>query len=147
MIFLDEIVYRRSLGKLQREREKTVRAYKSKWEALLKSKGGADARDELRHDEQFELEEWDEEIDQLTTRHLREQARRLIVPLPAIDDEKAWFESKMFGFRLLTPEGVKIVRSDIRTEQKARWEFWQTRVTLGLALIGSVFGILAFFRK
>ncbi|RXH14858.1 hypothetical protein [Bradyrhizobium guangzhouense] len=146
MIFPDEIRYRWALARLQRDRQQTANSYKKKFEDLLKAKGGREAREDLRRDEQFELEEWDEEIDQLTTGHLREQARRLIVPLPSFEDEKAWFESKMFGFKMLTPEGVKMVRADLRAEQKARWEFWQTRVTLGLALLGSVFGVLAYFK-
>jgi hypothetical protein len=35
------------------------------------------------------------------------------------------------------------LRADIRAEQKANWDYWANRVTLALALIGSIFGVLA----
>ena len=34
-----------------------------------------------------------------------------------------------------------------RAEQKADWDYWANRITLALALIGSIFGVLAFFKK
>lgn len=138
----DETIYQFKLRKLQRKRAATLKLFKRKYEELLEQNGDRNARDELRSREQFEVDEWDEDIDELTTQHLRSQARKLIVPMPDHDDK-----SKMFGFHHLTPHGVKIVRADIRAEKKARWEFWQTRVTLGLALVGSIFGVLAYFRK
>ncbi len=91
-MFVNELKYRWSLARLQRGRAKTIITFRKKWETLLKAKGDRDARDALRSEEQFNLEEWDEEIDQLTTGFLREQARKLIVPLPSIDDENLWFE-------------------------------------------------------
>ena len=143
----DESFYEFKLQRLQRKRAATLKHFKRKWEQLLKDKGDRGARDEMRSREQFEVEEWDEDINQLTTQHLRNMALKLIVPLPPYDDGVSWFELKMFGYRLLTPHGVKTVRADIRAERKARWEFWQTRVTLALALIGSIFGILAYFKR
>lgn len=136
----DELIYQTKLRRFQRKRAATVELYRKKWQVLRAEKGDRDAREELRSREKFDLDEWDEEISQLTTEQLVASARNLIVPLPPYEDEKAWFVSKMFGYRLLTREGVKTVRADIRSERKAQWEFWQTRVTLVLAVIGSVFG-------
>jgi hypothetical protein len=143
----DEAIYRFKLQRLQRKRAATVTHFRKEWEKLLKAKGSRDARDDLRSREQFDLDEWDEEINQLTTQHLVTLARNLIVPLPPYEDEKSWFESKMFGFRLLTSDGVKTLRAEIRAEKKAQWEFWQTRVTLALSVAATAISIFAFFRK
>jgi hypothetical protein len=51
------------------------------------------------------------------------------------------------GKEYLTPEAAIKIRADIRAEQKANWDYWANRITLGLALIGSIFGVLAFFTK
>jgi len=39
------------------------------------------------------------------------------------------------------------IDQEIRAEQKANWDLWQSHVMFGLALIGSIFGMLAFFEK
>jgi hypothetical protein len=49
--------------------------------------------------------------------------------------------------RYLTASAAQKLRADIRAEQKADWDYWANRVTLALALIGSIFGVLAFFKK
>ena len=49
--------------------------------------------------------------------------------------------------RYLTAAAAQKLRADIRAEQKADWDYWANRVTLALALIGSIFGVLAFFKK
>jgi hypothetical protein len=58
----------------------------------------------------------------------------------------------MFAIRharepFLTAEAAQKLRADIRAEQKADWEYWANRVTLALALIGGIFGVMAFFKK
>lgn len=49
-------------------------------------------RERLREDERFALNERDNEIDVLTTAYLPQNARRLQLPIPDIDDEKYWAE-------------------------------------------------------
>jgi hypothetical protein len=67
------------------------------------------------------------------------------VPIPY--DEESWEQTRYSKDRHLTAAAAQKLRADIRAEQKADWEYWQGRVTLGLALIGSIFGVLAFFKK
>jgi hypothetical protein len=87
-------------------------------------------------------------MDKFRSDYLVEQARRHHVPIP--DDEEAWFlhpYATADEERYLTAAAAQKLRADIRAEQKADWDYWANRVTLALALIGSIFGILAFFKK
>lgn len=85
------------------------------------------------------------EIDSFRSRYLVEQAYKYHVPVPF--DEECWMQPRGSKERYLTAEAAQKLRADIRAEQKADWEYWQGRVTLTLALIGSIFGVLAFFKK
>jgi hypothetical protein len=85
------------------------------------------------------------ELDEFRSKYLIEQAYKYHVPIP--DDDESWELRRYTKERILTAAGAQKLRADIRTEQKADWEYWQGRVTLTLALIGSIFGVLAFFRK
>ncbi|MCK1672687.1 hypothetical protein [Bradyrhizobium sp. 150] len=84
-------------------------------------------------------------IDNFRSKYLVEQAYRLHVPLPY--EEDSWIQPRGAPEAYLTPEAAHKLRAEIRTEQKANWEFWQGRVTLTLGLIGSIFGVLAYFKK
>ena len=63
----------------------------------------------------------------------------------------------MIGFRSDESEGTLLLVADWQAKLtklssrrligKADWDFWANRVTLSLALVGSIFGILAFFKK
>lgn len=105
--------------------------------------GGSEAPDLVRAQERA-LMMHENEIDQFRSDWLVEQAYRYHVPLPT--DESAWVNPRYSIKAYLTPEAATKVRSDIRAEQKANWEYWANRVTLGLAMIGSIFGVLAYFK-
>jgi hypothetical protein len=87
-------------------------------------------------------------MDKFRSDYLVEQAHRYHVPIP--DDEEAWFlhpYATADEERYLTAAAAQKLRADIRAEQKADWDYWANKVTLALALIGSIFGVLAFFKK
>ena len=74
-------------------------------------------------------------------------AVRYHVPIPTKEED--WQQHSYTtdeDERYLTAAAQKL-RADIRAEQKADWDYWANRVTLALALIGSIFGVLAFFKK
>ncbi|MDB5616174.1 hypothetical protein [Tardiphaga sp.] len=87
-------------------------------------------------------------LDKFRSDYLIEQANIYHVPTPGNEDD---WESHAFATtdeeRYLTASAAQKLRSDIRAEQKADWDYWANRVTLALALIGSIFGVLAFFKK
>lgn len=88
-------------------------------------------------------------LDSFRSKYLLEQAVKYHVPIP---DKKEDWQTHRFAIdddedRYLTPAAAQKLRADIRAEQKADWDYWANRVTLALALIGSIFGVLAFFRK
>lgn len=67
--------------------------------------------------------------------------------MPVPEDEKSWMQPRGAPERFLTTTAAHKLRADIRAEQKADWDYWAGRVTLALALIGSIFGVLAYFKK
>jgi hypothetical protein len=87
-----------------------------------------------------------QEIGLLMTRYLVYRARRHYIPLP--EDEESWFRARYYGGeKFLSPEAARKLHQEIKAEEKVNWDYWQSRVTFALALVGSIFGILAFFRK
>jgi hypothetical protein len=84
-------------------------------------------------------------IDYLRSKYLIELAHRYHVPIPR--GEEHWMQPRGADEEYLTLEAAHKLRGEIREEQKAVWEYWHSRVTFALALIGSIFGVLAYFRK
>ena len=84
-------------------------------------------------------------IDRFRSKYLVEQAYRYHAPIP--QDEDSWEQGRLTDERYLTASAAQKLRADIRAEQKADWDYWASRVTLALALIGSIFGVLAFLKK
>jgi hypothetical protein len=87
----------------------------------------------------------EQEIGVLRSRHLVRQAYLNDIPVP--DDEASWFYSRYAGERFLSPEAAETLRVKIRASQKQEWDYWTGRVTLALAMIGAIFGVLAYFKK
>jgi hypothetical protein len=84
-------------------------------------KKSREEREGLRSQQQLEDEEWDATIQSLITGFLIEQANKLLVPIP--NTESDWFTSTVFGERFLTAKARSNLRSDIRAERKARWDY------------------------
>ncbi|MEW6449576.1 MAG: hypothetical protein AB1490_02905 [Pseudomonadota bacterium] len=84
-------------------------------------------------------------IDAFRSRYLLEQAYKYHVPVPSKEED--WMHPRYADQPYLTPEAAQKLRADIRAEQKTDWDYWANRVTLGLGLIGSIFGVPAFFKK
>jgi hypothetical protein len=87
-------------------------------------------------------EQW---ISMFRSKYLVEQSFLYNVPLPESEDD--WMQPRGAPERFLTVAAAHKLHSDIRAIQKADWDYWANRVTLGLALVGSIFGVLAFFKK
>jgi hypothetical protein len=84
-------------------------------------------------------------IDGFRSKYLVEQAYRYHVAVTT--DEDDWEQPGFATEPMLTAKAAQKLRADIRAEQKADWDYGAARVTLALALIGSIFGVLAFFKK
>lgn len=84
-------------------------------------------------------------IDGFRSKYLVGQAYKYHVPVS--HKEEDWIQPRYAREPSLTTEAAQKLRADIRAEQKADWEYWANRVTLALALIGSIFGVMAFFKK
>jgi hypothetical protein len=104
----------------------------------------AEGEPDIQRAQQKEQDLQQHEIGALMTEFLVERAYLYYIPVP--QDEDSWLHSRYLGKKFLTQEAARKLHEDIRAEQKAIWEFWQSRVTFALALVGSIFGVLAFFK-
>lgn len=82
--------------------------------------------------------------DYFRSKHLVEKAYRYHMPLP--QDEESWIQPRGAPERFLTTVAAQKLRAEIRAEQKAEWDYWANRVTLALALIGSILGVFNLFK-
>jgi hypothetical protein len=112
--------------------------------ARMNKKTGTEI-DKIKEQSHWELSLIRDEMDFDVSNYLFAEAHRYLVPIPNGDDD--WSESSQLGVRFLSRKGAKQVRDDIRSEKKATWDYWTNRITLALALIGSIFGVLAYFKK
>jgi hypothetical protein len=155
MTSMSEGLYQLSLWRLQtikrRELRKLVR-YKlglEKREAAgeqIPMVGSRDGIDAVIVQETLLADRYDSEIRSLMTAHLIDQAQWYFVPVPDLTSAEHWATDYRHN-AYLTPAGILKIRADIRAEKKARWDFWQSRVTFALAIVGAIFGVLAFFKR
>jgi hypothetical protein len=137
----DELRYRWALRKYLKEHRALYRAYDA---APDDPEEWAD-EPHVKHAMSREVLYQTQAMDYFRSKYLVEQAYRYHVPVP--QDEDSWIQPRGAPERFLTAAAAQKLRADIRAEQKADWDYWANRVTLSLALIGSIFGVLAFFKK
>ena len=136
----DELRYRWALRKFLKEHKLVSRAYDQ-----IPDEPGPDGTNFPKYTAGKELNFQTVIIDAFRSKYLLEQAHRYHVPIPSKEED--WEQPRFASERFLTAAAAQKLRADIRAEQKADWDYWANRVTLALALIGSIFGVLAFFKK
>jgi hypothetical protein len=150
-----EIAYQFSLWRLQHSKRRELgklKAYRLELEKreaageVLPMTGSRDAIDAVGIQIMMLTEMYDSQIGALMTGQLVDRAQWYIVPVPDRQNTEFW-ELDRSKMQHLSAAGITKLRSEIRAEKKARWESWQSRLTLALALIGSIFGVLAYFTK
>jgi hypothetical protein len=139
-MMFEEIKYRLTLRKYLRGFTQTLKSHESVKDCSRED-GEPDIQRAMAKEQNIRLQE----IGVLMTKRLVYKARLHCIPIP--DDAESWFFAKYLGEKFLSPEAVRKLHLEIRAEEKANWDYWQSRVTFTLALIGSIFGMLAFFRK
>src|SRR3954468_1186471 len=89
-------------------------------------------------DDEFDETNYTDEINRLHTLHLRGEANRLILPLPAFGDKTAW-ENRTDDL-YLTIKGINDLRAAIRAEKKQRREailMWVPAISALTGLAGA----------
>ena len=139
------VQHRLKIWKYQRSFAKVNTSYAVDIAISRMNKRTSDEIEKIKEQSHWELSLIRDEMDFDVSNYLMAEAHRHLVPIPNGEDD--WTESSQLGVRFLSRKGAKQVRDDIRSEKKAMWDYWVNRVTLVLALIGSIFGVLAFFKK
>lgn len=145
---MNQISYRLKLRKLHRARSKTIEIYKCLHDKAKKENKPRDEVENLIHDEMFEIDVIDDEIETLESRYLTESARQLVLPIPEFrKDSDQWIESRITGRFRLSKSVMLDVRSLVRKERKERREgmiLWLAALT---GIIGALSGLLAVWKS
>ncbi|TWI71973.1 hypothetical protein IQ16_02647 [Bradyrhizobium huanghuaihaiense] len=133
---------------MRRSERKISKAYAKDIEAAKAAKKPRKDIEYIEESEHHELRFVRDEMEIAETKRLYAQAAHYRLPIPQAEDD--WEESAVFGKRYLTRKGAAKLRSDIRAEQKARWDYWQSRLQLVgtvMGIIGGIMGALAYFKQ
>jgi hypothetical protein len=106
---------------------------------------------ELESNYRFEMELHEEDEDAYITKRLLAKARRLRVPITRShtsdgQESEHWYESNHTGRWYLTNLGIAALRSEMRSEIKARhesrshWVVWLSAIT---GVVGAITGLVA----
>jgi hypothetical protein len=138
-VWLDEFRYKWGLRKYLKTYAVTRVSHDSV-EDFIRKEGEPDIRRAMEKEQTIQ----EHEIATFKTKFLVRQAYLHDVQLP---DDEGWFNSRYTGQRVLFPETAADLRNKIRAVQKEEWDYWAGRVTFALAIIGAIFGVLAYFKK
>jgi hypothetical protein len=113
--------------------------------ASVKDFSRAEGEPDIKHAMEKEQTIQEHEIGVLRSKYLVRQAYLNDIQVP--DDEASWLYSRYMGEKFLTPDAAATLRDKIRLVQKQEWDYWAARVTMALAIIGVMLGVLAYFKK
>lgn len=139
-MMFDEFRYRWALRKFLKEYKLVRQSYDQ-----IPNEPGSDGTNFPKYAAGKELNFQTVNTDAFRSKYLLELAHRYHVPIPSKEED--WEQPRFASEPYLAAAAAQKLRADIRAEQKADWDYWANRVTLALALIGSIFGVLAFFKK
>ena len=134
-------IYQIRLWRLQRDRAKTVRAYRPSIVAAQASKNHDDVQAALAS-EWSELSLIDEQADYLRSRSLLSKAARRVVEAPP-DTDEFWEVGHYLGRRTLTTKGVARLRTTLRREAHESSRLFLTWIAALTGLIGALTGLFA----
>jgi hypothetical protein len=138
----EEYKFQRQLRALLKRRERTVASYDANLAKARSEKQKSDKIYEIQERRDFEVTLVNDEIGVLSSKFWLDRAHIYQVAVP-----DNWEMSAQLGQSFLSRAATAQIRTDIRNEKKAKWDWWQARVTLVLSIFGSVIGLLAYFKK
>lgn len=139
------------LWRLRWQLARAERLWNRDMEKARERKVGREKLEEIQLGWWADTDEIREEMETLQTRRLLRKAHRLDVPYPHRpvgnqQKDENWVQGSMTGSWFLTTTGINKVRSDIRTEIRARhearghWIAWISAIT---GLVGALTGLFA----
>ncbi|MEO9786267.1 MAG: hypothetical protein ABJF67_01465 [Aurantimonas coralicida] len=142
---IEAIRYRWTLYRLQSAERAEQDSYR---DAVKKARAERKPREEVDSLEQeaWEMSKIHEDAIYLhITNHLRQVSNRMFLPMPAMDDEAAWFRRTDYHRRVLSDAGIATVRSRIRREHKERSEVGLAWLAGATGVLGALTGLLAVY--
>jgi hypothetical protein len=140
---IDTLKYRGRLSRLYVKRDKARKDYRKDIAEAKKQKENTEKIEGLLNEAWFTDDEYQDEITSLVTDHLRQKARKLMLPLPNYSDEESWEQSKFSNRYILTEKGIFDLKTKIRNEQKEILQLYLPWLTLIVGVIGALTGLFA----
>ena len=145
VIVIAYLQYRRALSVLQNKLKKHVENHK---ETVKKAKTENKSTSEMQYlADEFNhfYASYEEEIKILKSDYYIAEAWNKSIPLPNSTNPKMWEE--VHFRKVLTFDGIKKVRSDLRSNQKEINEIFLPYITILIGLLGAITGLVAVLSK
>ena len=140
----DGLSHELKLRRLQRQKIKTSKHYRTLHDQAQKQKKKEDELQNIISEEMHNLDLIDDDIAKLHTRYLLQQAERYLIPKPEFNTEGgAWEESRIDARFQLTPTARSELKAAVRQEKKERREHWQSWLVLIVGLVGALTGLFS----
>jgi len=134
------ILFKWRLAKLERDRAAVLKAHQKAIKKAKADEENIQLIQGLHQDQYFEITMLDSTRASLVTRRLLSIAYALMLPTPQDD---YWERCEVTGYRVLTDEGIHLLRRSIREERKSRREAalaWLAAIT---GVVGALTGLIA----
>lgn len=134
------ILFKWRLARIERDRAAVLKAHHKVIEKAKADEGNIQLIQGLYQDQYFEVTMLDSSRANLITRRLLSIAYALMLPTPQDD---YWERCAVTGYRVLTDEGIHLLRCSIREERKSRREAalaWLAAIT---GVVGALTGLIA----
>jgi hypothetical protein len=146
--------YHIQLRWLQRKARRTHAFYRKLYRKAQKQ-NPPQGLDEISLEDRMETDLIDDDIAQLRSQYLIEQAEDYLIPVPEIERKgDAWEQSDISGRWRLTRKSAVRLLSAIRKEKTERFDYWQKRIglligllTLLLGILGTLIGLVSIWKK
>jgi hypothetical protein len=137
----ETIKYRRALKRLMKDH----RVLRQNYEKIPDDPTEPSNEPRYKHALGREITYQTQAIEHLRSKYLVEQAYKYHVPTSY--DKESWIQPRGAPEAFLTTEAAHKLQLAIRAEQKAVWEFWQTRLSLILSVFALVVALLGYLKK
>jgi hypothetical protein len=140
----ETIKYKMKINKLNKKMDKVNDVYRN----LISKENDRNKRHELMSEASAEIFPIESEIRQSMSKYLINEAEKLIIPLPELNDKEFWEDDlKYFTKNILTNKGIAQIRSQIRNEKKERSDQYLPWLVLIIGLLGAATGFLSIILK
>jgi len=144
----DGLLHSIRLRCLQAQKRGTTGKYKELRRQALEQKKDREYLERLSYEEMRDVSEWEDEILQIHSQYLVNQAEKYLLPIPKFQEKGGdWEQSPFLGLWRLNKRALADLQAAIRKEQKESREHWRAWTASITGLIGALIGLVTLLTK